>query len=122
MKENVVKAKSMEFAIRIVKMYQVLCGKRKEYVIAKQVLRAGTSIGANLAEADCAISRKDFLAKTYIAFKECAETKYWLELLHKTDYISTTEYTSIAEDCDEIYRILSAITKKMRNELQGSRK
>jgi len=83
MKKNIVREKSMAFAIRIVNLYRILCEK-KEYVMSKQVLKAGTSIGANLAEADCAISRKDFLAKVYIAFKECAETKYWLELLQKT--------------------------------------
>ena len=84
--------------------------------MAKQVLRSGTSIGANLAEARCAISRKEFLAKVYIAFKECAETKYWLELLYKTEFISTDEYNSIFKDCDEIYRILSSITKTIKKE------
>jgi len=83
MKKNIVREKSMAFAIRIVNLSRILCEK-KEYVLSRQVLKAGTSIGANLAEADCAISRKDFLAKVYISFKECAETKYWLELLQKT--------------------------------------
>jgi len=114
MKGNIVREKSMAFAVRIVKMCRLLSKNRKEFIIARQVLRAGTSIGANPAEANCAISRKDFLAKVYIAFKECAETKYWLELLHKTGYINTGEYNSIAKDCEEIYRILSAITKTMR--------
>jgi four helix bundle protein len=114
MKENVIREKSMAFAIRIVNLYKVLCDERKEYVLAKQILRAGTSIGANIAEAECAISRKDFLAKAYIAYKECAETKYWLELLQKTEIISQVEYTSIAEDCGELFRILAAITKTTR--------
>jgi four helix bundle protein len=114
MKVNVIIEKSMAFAIRIVNLYKVLCDKKKEYVLAKQVLKAGTSIGANIAEAECAISRKDFLAKAYIAYKECAETKFWLELLHKTEFISSDEYTSITGDCDEIYRILAAITKTTR--------
>ena len=103
MKEDIIREKSMAFAIRIVNLYRVLC-KKNEYVMAKQVLRAGTSIGANLAEAKCAYSRKEFLAKTYISFKECAETKYWLELLQRTEFIGTEEYSSIAKDCDEIYR------------------
>jgi four helix bundle protein len=114
MKNNVIKEKSMAFAIRIVNLYRVLCEKRKEYVMSKQILRAGTSIGANLYEAECAISKNDFLAKVYISFKECSETKYWLELLLKTDYISSEEYSSIKNDCDEIYRILSSITKTTR--------
>ena len=88
MKENVVKEKSMAFAIRVVNLYRFLCEEKKEYVLSKQILRAGTSIGANLAEADCAISRKEFCAKAYIAFKECSETRYWLELLCKTEFIS----------------------------------
>ena len=114
MKENVVKDKCMAFAIRIVNLYKILCKERKEYVIAKQLLRAGTSIGANLAEANCSISKKEFLAKIYISFKECAETKYWLELLQKTKILNDEEYSSIAKDCNEIYRILAAITKTMR--------
>ena len=114
MKENVVREKSMLFAIRIVNLYKYLCKDRNEYVMAKQVLRAGTSIGANMAEAECSISRKDFLAKVYIAFKECAETKYWLELLKRTEFITCEEYASIGDDCDEIYRILAAITKTTR--------
>ena len=116
MGKNVVKDKSMEFAIRIVKMYQYLIKNRKEFVLAKQVLRSGTSIGANLAEASCAISRNDFLAKVYIAYKECSETIYWLELLYKTDYLNTEEFNSIKNDCEEIHKILSAITKTMRRE------
>ena len=120
MKENIVKEKSMEFAIRIVKLYRLLCETRKEYIMAKQVLKAGTSIGANLAEAECAFSRKDFLAKAYIAFKECAETKYWLELLHRTDFITCEEYTAITGDCEEIYRILAAITKTTRENNRNS--
>ena len=116
MKDDVVREKSMLFAIRIVNLYKYLCKEKKEFVISKQVLSAGTSIGANLAEAKCAISRKEFLAKNYIAFKECAETKYWLELLQKTGFISMGEYNSIADDCDDIYRILAAITKKLKGE------
>ena len=116
MKENVVGEKSKAFAIRIVNLYRNLCEKRKEYVMAKQVLRAGTGIGANIAEAEHSISRKEFLAKTYIAFKECAETKYWLELLYRTGFITSDEYNSIVGDCNEIYRILAAITKTIREQ------
>ena len=114
-KKNIVKEKSMVFAIRIVKMYQYLCKSKKEFILSRQVLKSGTSIGANLAEANCAISKKDFLAKVYIAYKECSETNYWLELLFKTDYIKVEEYNSIKKDCEELHRILTAITKTMRN-------
>ena len=87
--------KSMRFAVRIVKLYQFLCDEKKEYTLSKQILRSGTSIGANLAEAESAISRKDFLSKLYIALKECSETLYWLELMKETEYL-TEEQVSIA--------------------------
>ena len=116
MKENGIREKSMQFAIQIVNLYKNLSKTKKEFVMSKQILKAGTSIGANLAEAKCSISRKEFLAKTYIAFKECSETKFWLELLLKTEYINKEDYASISADCDEIYRILSSITKTIRLE------
>ncbi len=84
--------------------------------MAKQILKSGTSIGANLAEAGCAISRKDFLAKNYIAFKECAETIYWLKLLRATEYISNEQFCSLRDDCDELRKMLSAITKTLREQ------
>jgi four helix bundle protein len=119
MKESIVREKSMAFAVRIVNLYKFLCVQKKEYVMAKQVLKAGTSIGANISEAEHAISRKDFLAKNYIAFKECAETKFWLELLQRTEYINADEYVSLSKDCDEIYRILAAITKTTRERINN---
>ena len=79
--ENTARYKSKRFAVRIVRLYQYLCEEKREFVLSKQILRSGTSIGANLAEAECAISKKDFLSKIYIALKECSETLYWLELL-----------------------------------------
>jgi len=114
-KENVIKDKSMDFSIRIVNLYKFLCEQKKEFVISKQILRSGTSIGANVAESECSFSKKEFLAKTYIAFKECSETKYWLELLYKTSFLNEKEYTSLLGDCDELYRILAAITKTSRD-------
>ena len=118
--EGVAKQKSKLLAIRIVKLYQYLRNEKREYVMSKQLLRSGTSIGANLAEAECAISRKDFLAKVYIALKESAETKYWLELLHETDILSDMEFQSIYEDCEELRRILSATTKTVNSTLHSS--
>ena len=106
--------KSKQFAVRIVKLYQFLCGTKNEYVLSKQLLKSGTSIGANVAEATCAMSEKDFLAKMYIAFKECAETQYWLELLKETDYLTENEYNSINNDNSELKKLLSSITKSLR--------
>ena len=90
--------------------YALLTFINKDYTIAKQVLRSGTSIGANLAEAECAISRNDFASKVYIALKECSETGYWLELLYKTGYIDQKSYESINADCQGLMRMLSAST------------
>ena len=83
--------------------------KKREYVLSKQFLRSGTSIGANVAEAQYGSRRKDFLNKLYIALKECAETLYWLELLYSCDYFSEEEYRSLYHDCEELRKILSAI-------------
>ena len=109
--------KSKQFAIRIVRLYQYLCTEKREYVLSKQLLRSGTSIGANLAESKCAISKKDFLSKIYIALKECSEALYWLELLYETGYITPQEYHSIQSDCEDLYRILSDTTKTLQNKL-----
>ena len=112
-----VRYKSKKFAVRIVKLYQYLCNEKKEYVLSKQLLRCGTSIGANIAESECAISRKDFLAKIYISLKECSETLYWLELLYDTDYLQENEYLSIYTDCEELRKMLSSSTKTIVSEL-----
>lgn len=87
MSESIVFEKSKKFAVRIVNLYKYLRDERNETVLSKQLLRSGTSIGANIAEANCAFSKKDFLAKMYIAFKECSESCYWLELLYSTNYL-----------------------------------
>ena len=81
--------------------------------MSRQILRSGTSIGANIAEARCGYSRKDFAAKIYVALKECSETLYWLELLHMTDYLTDEEYDSLREDCEALRRMLSATTKRV---------
>ena len=83
--------------------------------MSKQLLRSGTSIGANIAEANSAFSKKDFLAKMYIAFKECSESKYWLDLLYKTDYLTQSEFDSINADCTELQKLLSSITKTLKD-------
>ena len=108
--KSIIKDKSVSFAIRIIKLYKYLNSKN-EYILAKQLLRSGTSIGANVSEALCGISRKDFLSKMYIAYKESVATRYWIELLYKTEYIDNKEYISIHNEAKSIYRILSSITK-----------
>ena len=117
MKENEVKSKSMAFAKRIVFACQYLRNEKQEYVLSKQLLRSGTSIGANIAEAQYGSSRKDFLNKLYIALKECAETKYWLALLSECGYLSTAEHQSLQCDCEELLKILSSITKSSRENI-----
>ena len=109
--DSVAKEKSMAFSIRIVRLYRYLTTERKEFVLSKQVLRSGTSIGANIAEAIYGSSRKDFVAKLQIALKECAETLYWLELLHSCDYISGQMYQSLFDDCEALRKILSSSVK-----------
>ena len=111
--------KSKQFAIRIVKLYHYLCKEKREYVMSKQLLRCGTSIGANLSEAIYGISRSDFLAKVYISLKECSETKYWLDILHETGYLSDNEFHSIEEDCIELSKLLTSTVKTTRqNEMR----
>ena len=99
--------------MRIVNLYKYLCAEKSEYVMSKQILRSGTSIGANVREAIRGQSRADFGAKMNIALKEACETEYWLELLYKTDYIEKEQYESIYNDCKEIIRILTAIVKRI---------
>ena len=108
--KNIIENKSFEFAVRTVKVYKYLISKN-EYVLSKQLLRSGTSIGANISEAQRAQSMSDFRAKMNIALKEANETSYWLKLLYKTDYLTEQEYISIYNDLDEIISILTAIFK-----------
>ena len=113
--ESLTLDKSKDFAIRIVKLYKYLSNEKREYVLSKQLLRCGTSIGANLSEALYGISRNDFLSKVYISLKECAETKYWLEILHETDYLTDNEFNSIDEDCTELIKLLTSTVKTTRH-------
>lgn len=114
MKENVVKDKSFKFAVRIVKLYQYLCEEKREYVLSKQILRSGTSIGANVEEADGGISKADFSNKILLAYKEAKETHYWIRLLKETDYMDKKMYNSLIEDCNEICKLLFSILKTSR--------
>ena len=109
-KGNVIVDKSKAFALRIIKLHDYLIEK-KIFSLSDQVLRSGTSIGANVKEATAAQGKKDFCAKMYIALKEAAETEYWLELLYESGKIEKVHYDSIIEDCRELIKILSSITK-----------
>ena len=112
MKENnPVADKSKAFAIRIIHLYQYMQNDKREHVLSKQVLRSGTSIGANVREADSAQSKKDFIAKMQIALKETCETEYWLELLEETEYISGKAGENLRADCHELYQMITAILK-----------
>lgn len=120
---SIIQPKSEDFALRIVKLYQYLTesAPKKEYIMSKQLMRSGTSIGANVAEAECGISNDDFRAKMYIAFKECAESLYWLKLLWKSGYIDDVAYNSMFADCEELRKILSSITKTSRDKKESSK-
>ena len=107
--------KSKAFALEIIRLCNQVRSEKRERVLSDQLLRSGTSIGANVAEAQYGSSRKDFLAKLYIALRECAETLYWLELLHSCNYFSHQEYQSLYSDCEELRKLLSAITKSVRD-------
>jgi len=115
MEENLVESKSKSFAVRIVRLYQYLSEDKREYILSKQVLRSGTSIGANVREALQGQSKADFTAKMSIALKEANETEYWLELLHETDYLNGGEYESIRRDCGEVAKLLTSIVKTSRS-------
>ena len=114
--DNLIVLKSRDFAIRIIKLYQYLQQDKKEYVIAKQLLKSGTSIGANVKEAVRGQSKADFSAKMNIALKEASETEYWLDILHATDYINDKEFVSINGDLTEISKILTSIVKTSLND------
>ncbi len=108
MNEGILSEKSLDFAVRIVKLHNVLRDQRRERTMSQQILRAGTSIGANIAEGEFAQSGADFINKYAIARKESNETKYWLRLLHRTSYINDSEYKSLYRDVIEIQKMLTS--------------
>ena len=114
MKEIVIASLSIDFALRIVNLYKYLCNDKSEFVMSKQLLRCGTSIGANIAESEHAQSTADFITKLYIALKEANETKYWLTLLYRAEYLSETEYESMMKDLRIILGTLVNIIKKTK--------
>ncbi|APG65125.1 four helix bundle protein [Tenacibaculum todarodis] len=114
-KDNVIQIKSYDFAVRVVKLYKHLSQEKKEFVLSKQLLRSGTSIGANVEEAIGGQSRKDFFAKLTIAYKEARESHYWIRLLKDTDFLSDKESESLLKDIEEILKIIGSIQKTIRN-------
>lgn len=112
MRENVVLEKSKRFALRIVKLYIYLRDEKREVILSKQLLRSGTSIGANIREAQRAQSEADFHAKLFISLKEADESAYWLELLHESDILTKEQFESIYDDCNELIKLLVSITHK----------
>ncbi len=113
---NVVQTKSYAFALRIVKLYQYLVKEKQEYVLSKQLVKSGTSIGANVEEAIGGQSQKDFQAKLSISYKEARETHYWLRLMQDSGYLNPTESKSLLEDCSELLKILGSIQLTMKNQ------
>ena len=111
---GLIQKKSRDFAIRIIECYKYLCDKKSEYVLSKQLLRCGTSIGANAHEAVNAQSRADFISKYSISLKEANETAYWLDILQATNYIENEQFESLNDECDELIKLLTSALKKLK--------
>lgn len=111
MRENIIEKKSFEFALFVIEVYKKLIYEKKEYVLSKQFLRAGTSIGANVVEGEDAQSKNDFISKMGIALKEASETKYWIRLMRRSNYLCENDSDRLIRKCDEIIRILRSIVK-----------
>lgn len=121
MAESIVRGKALSFAVKIVNLYKYLCDTKHEYVLSKQLLRSGTSIGANISEGKYGQTEPDFLAKMSIALKEASETEYWLELLNATNYIDEAVYQEYDKVCKELMKMLAAIVKKMKEKIDKLR-
>jgi four helix bundle protein len=115
MRENIVISKSFAFSVSIIRMYQTLVAEKREFTLSKQLLRIGTSIGANIEEAVGGVSKREFTVKMAIAYKEARETKYWLKLLHATDYLTDDQFIPIQESCEELLKILFSIINSSKN-------
>ncbi|MBS1517156.1 MAG: four helix bundle protein [Bacteroidetes bacterium] len=115
---SIIQGKSYKFSIRIIKLYQFLKTEKREFVLANQILRCGTSIGANVDEASGGQSKRDFLHKLTIAYKEARETSYWLRLLKDTEFINEKMFESLKLDCDEILKIITKIQITVKNNLK----
>ena len=118
--DNPLYSKSKQLAINIVKLYKSLSSEKGEYVLSKQLLRSGTSIGANIREGKRPQSDADFVSKMSIALKEAEETLYWLEILHETDYLEESDFNEFYENTEEIVKILVSVIKTKKQEMQNS--
>jgi len=116
--DNIIKVKSYKFALRIIKLYKFLSNEKNEYVLSKQILKCGTSIGANIEEAIGAVSKKDFLNKVYIAHKESRECCYWINLLRDSDYINKKSSDSLINDCNELIKLTGKIISSTNKNLK----
>ena len=113
-KDNIIRSKSFDFSVRIVNLYKVLYYERNEKKLSKQLLRSGTSIGANIEEGIAAFSKKEFIFKLQISYKEANESFYWIKLLHRTDYINDVEFESLKLNIEEIIKLLTSIIKSSK--------
>ena len=116
-KPNIIKDKSFDFAVRIVNLYKFLAFQKNEYVLSKQLLKSGTSIGANIEEALGSQSNKEFISKLHISYREAKESLYWLKLLYKTDFINEKEFISLSKDCEELIMIIVSIIKSSKQKI-----
>jgi four helix bundle protein len=121
MKENILKTKSYDFSLKIILLYKEMVARKKEYVLSKQLLKSGTSIGANIEEADRAQSKKDFIAKLQISLKESGETQYWLRLLRDSGFIEKSVAKALIEECMDLSNILTAVLKTAKTNLERSK-
>ena len=121
MKQSILKDKSKALALRIIHLYRYLCEEKKEYILSKQMLRSGTSIGANIAEAFYGQSKADFVSKLSIAQKETSETMYWLELLHESDYLKQKEFDSVYSDTEELIKLLASSIKTVKDKIAANK-
>lgn len=119
MKENILQDKSYKFALRIIKTFQFMRTEKNEYILSKQLLRAGTSIGANIEEAIGGQSDKDFIAKISISYKEARESHYWIRLLRDSGYLTEKQATSLLNDNEELLKIMGSIQKTMRDKIKA---
>ncbi|MBK7709806.1 MAG: four helix bundle protein [Bacteroidales bacterium] len=120
MKENILKTKSYAFALNVIKLYQKLSSEKKEFVLSKQILRSGTSIGANIEEANQAESKRDFIHKLGIAQKEANETHYWIRLLTDSNYIVQSVSIILKDDCEELIKLITSSIKTAKNNLDNA--
>jgi len=119
MKENILKTKSYAFALKVIKLYQKLSSEKKEFVLSKQILRSGTSIGANIEEANQAESKRDFIHKLGIAQKEANETHYWIRLLTDSNFLEQNTSVILKDDCEELIKLITASIKTAKNNLDN---